>query len=243
MTEGWIKLHRSCLDHWLYNEYRPLTKREAWETILFTVNYEPSKCLINGQLYDCGRGQSLLSIQSWSEKFVWSVKQVRTFFFLLEKDEMIITEGLQYTTRLTVCNYDKYQDKWQTEGEPRANRGQTEGEPRATIKEIKKNKKDKNILSDTEKPKKKFVPPTLQEVTEYCIERKNKVNPAKFIAYYETRDWKVGKYKMKDWKAAVRTWELNEDSYGAASPTPQKHKTYIPVSTYGEDYNEDEDKF
>jgi hypothetical protein len=141
--EGWIKLHRSCLEHWLYTEYRPLTRREAWETILFTVNYEPSKCLIKGQLYDCDRGQCLLSLQSWAEKFVWSIKQVRTFFYLLEKDEMIITEGLQYTTRLTVCNYDKYQDKGQAEGTPKANGGQTEGKPRATIKEEKESKEGK----------------------------------------------------------------------------------------------------
>ena len=135
---GWIKLHRSCLDHWLYTEYRPLTRREAWETILFTVNYEPSKCLIRGQLYDCNRGQSLLSLQSWAEKFVWSVKQVRTFFSLLEKDEMIKVEGLQYTTRLTVCNYDFYQDG-----------GHTEGTPRATIKEEEEYKEyKKSLLSE-----------------------------------------------------------------------------------------------
>ena len=146
---GWIKLHRSCLDHWLYTEYRPLTRREAWETILFTVNYEPSKCLIRGQLYDCGRGQSLLSLHSWAEKFVWSVKQVRTFFLLLEKDEMIKVEGLQYTTRLTVCNYDSYQDKGQTEGTPRADGGHTEGTPRATIKEEEEYKEyKKSLLSE-----------------------------------------------------------------------------------------------
>ena len=143
MTDGWIKLHRSCLDHWLYTEYRPLTRREAWETILFTVNFEDGKSLIKGQLYDCKRGQSLLSIQSWAEKFVWSVKQVRTFFSLLEKDEMIITEGLQYTTRLTVCKYDNYQGQWQTDGKPTANRRQTDGKPRATIKERKEEEERK----------------------------------------------------------------------------------------------------
>lgn len=143
MVDGWIKLHRSCLDHWLYTEYRPLTRREAWETILFTVNYEDGKLLIKGQVYECKRSQSLLSIQSWAEKFVWSSKQVRTFFSLLEKDEMIIIEGLQYTTRLTVCKYDNYQGDWQTEGKQRANRGQTEGKPRATIKERKEEEERK----------------------------------------------------------------------------------------------------
>lgn len=55
-----------------------------------------------------------------------------------------------------------------------------------------------------------FAPPTLQEVRDYCIERNNTVDPEKFISYYESNGWKVGRNKMKDWKAAVRTWERNQ---------------------------------
>lgn len=55
-----------------------------------------------------------------------------------------------------------------------------------------------------------FVPPTLQEVRDYCFERNNTVDPEKFISYYESNGWKVGRNKMKDWKAAVRTWERNQ---------------------------------
>ena len=113
---SWIKLHRSMMDHWLYREHRPMTRREAWETMLLIVNYEPSKMMINGTLYECDRGQSLLSIGSWADKFLWSIKQVRTFFRLLEKDKMIAVEGLRHTTRLTICNYGLYKDKGRTEG-------------------------------------------------------------------------------------------------------------------------------
>lgn len=60
--------------------------------------------------------------------------------------------------------------------------------------------------SDT---RKRFVPPTLEEVIEYCNERQNNVNPEQFIDYYTTNGWKVGKNKMKDWKASIRTWERN----------------------------------
>lgn len=147
--EGWIKLHRSCLDHWLYTEYRPLTRREAWETILFTVNFEPKKVIIKGQLYDCNRGQSLLSLQSWAEKFVWSIQQVRTFFKLLENDNMIIVEGLQYSTRLTVCNYAIYQDLQQAANKPLTDGQQAANKPLTTTKEReerKNNKKEKNNI-------------------------------------------------------------------------------------------------
>lgn len=201
---GWIKIHRSFLDHWLCTEYRPLTRREAWETILFTVNFEPSKSLIKGQLYDCDRGQSLLSIQSWAEKFVWSIQQVRTFFKLLENDNMITLEGLQYTTRLTVCNYDIYQDKQQTANEPLTNRQQTANEPLTTIKEREELKKN-NIGEKSFR----FIPPTPEEVKTYCLERQNSVDYEKWFNFYSAKNWMIGKNKMKNWQAAVRTWENN----------------------------------
>lgn len=54
---------------------------------------------------------------------------------------------------------------------------------------------------------KRFTKPSLEEVKAYCAERNNKVNAEKFIDYYESNGWKVGKNSMKDWKAAVRNWE------------------------------------
>lgn len=56
---------------------------------------------------------------------------------------------------------------------------------------------------------KRFTPPTLDEVREYCQERNNNIDPETFINFYESKGWFVGKNKMKDWKASVRTWERN----------------------------------
>lgn len=53
----------------------------------------------------------------------------------------------------------------------------------------------------------RFCPPTVEEVSAYCDERSNGIDPQTFIDFYETRGWMVGKNKMKSWKAAVRTWE------------------------------------
>ena len=54
-----------------------------------------------------------------------------------------------------------------------------------------------------------FSPPTVEEIRAYCEERKNSVDPERFHSYYSSNGWMVGKAKMKDWKAAVRTWERN----------------------------------
>lgn len=62
-----------------------------------------------------------------------------------------------------------------------------------------------NTIGKTKK--KQFVPPTIEEITQYCKERKNQVNPQIWLDHYESNGWMVGKNKMNNWKAAVRTWE------------------------------------
>ena len=72
---------------------------------------------------------------------------------------------------------------------------------------VKDNNKEEYIK---EIYKEKFKKPTIDDVRNYCLERNNKIDPQEFIDYYETVGWIVGKNKpMKDWKAAVRTWERN----------------------------------
>lgn len=58
--------------------------------------------------------------------------------------------------------------------------------------------------------KKSFEKPTLKEVQTYCLERNNNIDAEKFIDYYESNGWKVGRNSMKDWKACIRTWEKNK---------------------------------
>ena len=55
-----------------------------------------------------------------------------------------------------------------------------------------------------------FSKPSLEELKTYCKERKNTVDADTFINFYESKGWMIGKNKMKDWKAAVRTWEKNQ---------------------------------
>lgn len=79
--------------------------------------------------------------------------------------------------------------------------------------------KDIDICASDDAPppkkgSKKFVKPTLEEVEAYCIERGNSVDPQQFMNHYDSNGWKVGRNSMKDWKAAVRTWEKNE--YGSS---------------------------
>lgn len=75
------------------------------------------------------------------------------------------------------------------------------------IHSIDKNSIDKNSIEYKENTKRKFVKPTIQEIEEYCKERDNGINANAFYDFYESKGWCVGKNKMKDWKACIRTWE------------------------------------
>ena len=65
MKVGYIKLHRSIMDNFLYNEKRVFSRYEAWQDILLNVNFESGKVMIKGKLYEVKAGQSLLSMDSW----------------------------------------------------------------------------------------------------------------------------------------------------------------------------------
>ena len=64
---------------------------------------------------------------------------------------------------------------------------------------------------------KRFTPPTVDEVRAYCQERGNTVDPQRFVDYYSSNGWMVGRTKMKDWKAAVRNWEQREKKAAKSS--------------------------
>ena len=79
--------------------------------------------------------------------------------------------------------------------------------------------KDKIIEIDTKnKPKRKttvskvFTPPTVKEIKEYCLVRDNNIDAEHFHDFYQSKGWLVGRVKMKDWKAAVRTWERSNNN-------------------------------
>lgn len=94
----------------------------------------------------------------------------------------------------------------------------TEGH--ATEEERDLRNKNNNMGVPAEAPERKryarkpFIPPTVEEVRAYCTERGNNVDPQAFIDFYESKGWMIGKNKMKDWKAAVRTWEQSDRRKG-----------------------------
>ena len=77
--------------------------------------------------------------------------------------------------------------------------------------ESKSKSKSKSIeRTIQERPLSHFVPPSVEEVQAYCVQRENRVDPERFVDFYESKNWFIGKNKMRDWRAAVRTWEKRD---------------------------------
>lgn len=99
--------------------------------------------------------------------------------------------------------------------------------------------KDKDKKGDARGKIKAFQKPTLEAVAAYCKERGNSVDPQQWIDHYTANGWKVGKNPMRDWKAAVRTWEKN--GYNDNGRNGQKtgatgRPTTIPENPAKKDY-------
>lgn len=88
---------------------------------------------------------------------------------------------------------------------------------------------DKDIDIDIDKDKennkrKVFKKPSVEDVQQYCTQRQNNINAEHFIDYYEANGWKVGKNAMKDWKAAIRTWEKRNGGNNNANSVKQPNR-------------------
>ena len=97
-------------------------------------------------------------------------------------------------------------------GRPKSKENQTE--PNETKENQTEAEKKRKETKGNEKERKdsvsRFTPPTVEEVRAYCLERRNHVNPERFIDFYASKGWKVGNQPMKDWRACVRTWEQRD---------------------------------
>lgn len=90
-------------------------------------------------------------------------------------------------------------------------KGSTKEVQKADINRYKTETEIKKDISDdiSKKTRTIFRPPTAQEVKDYCEQRGNSIDAEYFVDFYASKNWMVGKNKMKDWRACVRTWERN----------------------------------
>lgn len=182
---GWIKIHRKFLDWEWFN------KSEAVHLFMYLVLKANHK---DGQWQgiDIKKGQFVTSFGKISSDTGISLQTIRTLLKKFEKTNEINIQTTNKFTIVTICKYECYQQENEPTNTQLTNKQQT------TNNQLTTNKNDKN--------EKKFIIPTFNDVLEYCMQNNLDVDGVKFINFYESKGWMVGKNKMKDWKAAIRTW-------------------------------------
>lgn len=137
---GWIKLHKSITEHWLWDD--PVILR-AWLDLLMSVNYTDKKVLFNGKLIIVKAGQIITSIRKLSERWGCTRRKASRIIQLFTQDNMVELKTDRNGTLLTVVNYGKYQDGRDTEST-------TEDTTESTTQGTTESSQHKNIKNNKE---------------------------------------------------------------------------------------------
>ncbi len=209
---SWIRLHRQIKSNWIWQDPK---KFQWWIDILLTVNHAKQKVLIKGKLIDCGRGQSVKSLDSWASDWKTTKKSVANFLKLLEKDHMIRIENVTVSTRITVCKYDSYNGMVHAHDTADDHAQETHTTPhrvthgKRTLPPNNNNKEDK--------------------------ERKEEKNSERFLRFWDFYDKKVDRDKCYKKFMQLTEDEISEikatlPNYIKSTPDPQYRKnplTYL----------------
>lgn len=213
--DGWIKLHRKIMDTPLYLS-EPFTRMQAWIDLLLLANHKEGLFYVRGNKVVVGRGQIGTSSRMLANRWKWSRGKVERFLQDLEESGQIKPQKTNVITLISICNYDEYQNT-EPQNEPQTSHRQTTNEPQTDP-----NKNDNNVNNannDNKESKGKtsrFTPPTIEEVKARIAEMGYTFDAEAFIAFYQSNGWMVGKSKMKDWKAAMVTWQKREPRFPRA---------------------------
>ncbi len=109
MNQGWIKLHRSLLDNWLFTKTKRHSHVDAWVYMLFRANHKDTKISFDNDIIIVKRGSFITSMRKMSKILGWNVKTFRSFLNLLKADQMVDYSSDQRKTLITIINYEKYQ--------------------------------------------------------------------------------------------------------------------------------------
>jgi len=227
---GCILLSRKLIESEIMS--KPPLYLKVWIWLLLKAQHTDFKGL--------KRGQYKTSINEIIEAMAYKVgyrkekptkKEIFGIIDWLRNPHERVNEGhMMVTTKVThgfvyeVVKYSYYQDlnnyEGNSEGFTKETRREQQGDNINKNVKNDKNKELKDICAD-EPHTHKFIPPTIEQVKEYCTERKNQVDAEKWHDFYTSKNWMIGKNKMKDWKAAVRTWE-HENQAQQQSRVPNK---------------------
>ena len=173
---------------------------------MLKASHQEHDQVVGSQIIHLMPGQFIFGRKAASIELNMTERQVRTSLnFCLNVDRNMTIQTTNKFSIINLENWDTYQTSERCNGQqddqPVTNKGPASDQQRTTNKNGKKGKKEKENIS---------IPPNIENVRAYCLERGKGVDPHVWFNHYQAKGWMIGKNKMKDWKAAVRTWEKDD---------------------------------
>ena len=205
--KGWVRFSRSWLAH-------PIIHKDTdhlllWLYLVCNAAFEPTQSFFSGKPIILKPGQITTGRKQLSVMTGVQEKKVYRILKEFESGHLIGQQTSSQNTLISIISENFDCVSGQQDEQQMGNKWATDGQQVGTLEEY--NNRELRIECMAGKPpRKKFVHPSVDDVRKYCDERKNEVDPQRFVDYYETNGWVQGHGKpIKDWKAAVRTWEHN----------------------------------
>ena len=202
LQNGFIALHRSILSWGWHAD--PAT---GWlfVNLLLMANWTDSEW----QGMTIERGQLVTGRKALAAQTGLSEQTVRTSLNRLKSTNEITIASTNKFSVITIVNYGKFQDVPEMPTSTLTS-NLTNNQPAAN-QQLTTNEQEKQGEQGI-KPRKRFTPPSVDEVAAYCRERGNVVDAQRFVDFYASKGWKVGNAGMRDWHAAVRNWERQDST-------------------------------
>lgn len=219
--DTYFPLFRSIINH---RYMRDSQKFHFWVWCLLKATQTPYKQVVGNQTVNLEIGQFVFGRQAASRETGLSEQTIRTLlkFFSSSIEQKLTIKTTNKFSVITVNKFDIYIGKTK-QANQLTNQRLTSNQPATNHKQ-----EDKEDKEDNNKVKvKRFVPPSIDEVREYMKKIEYTGDPQKWFDFYSSKGWMIGKNKMIDWRAAVRTWKNNSSNPNGGGRSHDFEKRFL----------------
>ena len=235
-NKGFIMIDRSILEDDMYFSEK-FTRMQAYMDLCLLAAFKSRSFYIRGNKVELQPMQVAKSVRDLADRWQWSVNKVRGYLNELEKGDYIDTQKTSVNQIITIKKYivvntqndtqintqTDTQNDTQTDTRIIKNNNVNNENKEIVIESVVVSNEQQTLPTPTKEKKRRssvFVKPTLEECIAYAQEKGYQWNIERFFNYYESNGWRVGQNPMKNWKAAMRTWNTKEPQYSQPNLFP-----------------------
>ena len=256
MAGRFIKLYDKILN---WEWYHDTNTFRLFIHLLLKANYK--ECTFQGMSIQ--RGQLVTSLTSLAAGTALSIRQVRVSLDKLQMTGEVTSKAYPKYRVITIVRYDDYQSndkqndkqmtsntagKWQANDkqDDKQHGSQMSREMTTSIEYIEpiEYRNIEQIKERDRKTAKRFIPPSREEIEIFCLENGLTIDIDRFLNYYESKGWMVGRNKMKNWEATVRNWASSSSPHGPAIAQKKEPAKKVIAQDYEQrDYHDIQEEF